>query len=73
MAEEHLERADLTPDRLAARIDRMERELRRQAEDKDSIIARNDELLADMRRKMQPLRALAAAQGIPANDPDDEA
>ena len=73
MAEEHLERADLTPDRIAARIDRMERELRRQAEDKDSIIARNDELLADMRSKMQPLHALAAAQGIPANDSDDEA
>ena len=73
MAEDSLDPAERTLDRLAARLDRMERELRRQADDNGSIIAHNDELIADLRRKMKPLRALAAEQGLLENDPDDAA
>ena len=73
MAEEHLDPAEFNLDRLAAELDRMERELRRQAEDNGSIIAHNDELSVDLRRRMQSLRALAAEQGILENDPDDAA
>ena len=74
MAEEHLDPAEHTLDRLAAELDRMERELRRQAEDDNSIIARTDTLSADLRHKLQSLRALAAEQGLLlANGPDDAA